>query len=278
MKKWLWKVIGRFVARPAVANWLIRQASKTPYMHLPTNEDPSYMERHWLFNPYSRVTNKPRYGWFFPWSIRVHHIKREDYDRALHDHPWNARTFILKGWYVEKRLNPKFKLGSAHELEHAIHVRRPGDTAKLGHNEYHTICEVSEGGVFTLFISGPWQGVWGFLVNGVKVEWRKYLADQAEARVERLLRKYELNVTYGKFGKWVKDTACTTCNDTGRIQTSEPYGGSNHQPPESDSEPCDMCAQHEHCQFCGFEVSSPCDTPPAGPCEVAVNKSFGLPT
>lgn len=47
---------------------------------------------------------------------------------------------------------------------------------QLGHAVYvHRISEVSEGGVYTLFISGKWRGVWGFLVDGVKVPWKKYL-------------------------------------------------------------------------------------------------------
>lgn len=188
----IWNRLARLLAKPAIANWLIHRAMKTPYLHLPTNEDPSYMARYWLFNPYDRVTNKPR--WFFcPWSIRIHHIKREDFDRDLHDHPWNARTIILKGWYTEKRLLEGddrdqairhmdavefFKKGlqSGGNVEVTeVKLRRPGDTAKLGFGEYHTITDVDADGAWTLFISGPWRGVWGFLVNGVKIPWREYL-------------------------------------------------------------------------------------------------------
>ncbi len=192
MKKAIWKFIARNLARPRIAEAIIRYAKRTPYMHLPTNEDPSYMERYWVFNPYDRVTNIPRLGRLFPWSVRVHHIKREDLDRALHDHPWNARTIILKGWYMEKRLISSQPL-TQEELDafatlargnlllnenvqmDRVFWRRAGDTAELGFGEYHTISEVSDGGVYTLFISGPWQGVWGFLVDGVKIPWKTYL-------------------------------------------------------------------------------------------------------
>lgn len=54
--------------------------------------------------------------------------------------------------------------------------RRPGDTVRLSFGEYHRIDSVSNGGVFTLFISGPYQGTWGFLVDGIKVPWKKYSA------------------------------------------------------------------------------------------------------
>lgn len=194
MKELIWKAIAAVVSKPRVADAIIRYAKRTPYLHLPTNEHPSYMERYWVFNPYSRVTNKPRWGWLCPWSIRVHHIKREDYDRAYHDHPWDARTIILRGWYIESRPARTGSWGAPDEFgrrewlaDEVLYVRRQGDTATLGFNEYHTIRDVSDGGVYTLFISGKWKGVWGFWCSGVetaprdayclghKVPWKKYL-------------------------------------------------------------------------------------------------------
>lgn len=173
----IWKLLARFAARPAVANWLIRRAMKTPFSHLPSNEDPSYMERYWLFNPYP-ISSANRKRWQFPWSIRIHHIKRCDFDRDLHDHPWNARTMILKGHYIETRLDRAAK-------PTLTFWRKEGDTAKLAFNEYHQINEVSDGGVWTLFITGPWRGVWGFLVDGAKVPWRTYLnVDDTEQTAE----------------------------------------------------------------------------------------------
>jgi hypothetical protein len=32
-----------------------------------------------------------------------------------------------------------------------------------------------EGGAWTIFITGKYRGTWGFLVDGAKVQWRKYL-------------------------------------------------------------------------------------------------------
>jgi hypothetical protein len=173
----MWNLIARILARPAIADRLIAYAMKTPYLHLPSNQDPSYMARYWVFNPYDRVTNKPRFRWC-PWSIRVHHIKRADSERHMHDHPWNARTIILKGGYVEERENLEFESMLPTTLSNfptVTTMRFPASTAKLGFEQYHRITHVPAGGAWTLFISGPWQGVWGFLVDGVKVEWRKYL-------------------------------------------------------------------------------------------------------
>lgn len=184
----MWKIIAKLLALTVIANRLIAFAMRTPYLHLPSNEDPSYMARYWVFNPYDRATNQPRFRWC-PWSIRIHHIKRPDAERHMHDHPWGARTIILKGGYVEHRAAegddrlqilekclPPFAPVNPSEIEaYYVIERKAGDTAVLGFEQYHRIVEVSEGGAWTLFISGPWQGVWGFMVDGVKVKWREYL-------------------------------------------------------------------------------------------------------
>jgi len=175
-----WRLVAKLLARPAVAAWLIARAQRTPYLHIMSADGTEmYMGRWWLFNPYSRETHKPA-RWWCPWSFRIHHIMRHDEDRDLHDHPWNARTIILRGWYVEQRL-----LDSEDPVLSGLNVpsgaqateyidRRAGDTARLNHGEYHRIDQISPGGVYTLFITSKWRGDWGFLVNGVKVPWRTY--------------------------------------------------------------------------------------------------------
>jgi hypothetical protein len=175
-----WRLVAKLLARPAVAAWLIARAQRTPYLHIMSADGADlYMGRWWLFNPYSRDTHKPAL-WWCPWSFRVHHIMRPDEDRDLHDHPWNARTIILQGWYTEQRLldsedpvlSGRDVPASAQATEYID--RRAGDTARLLHGEYHRIDELSPGGVCTLFITSKWRGDWGFLVNGVKVPWRTY--------------------------------------------------------------------------------------------------------
>ena len=185
----MWGLIARVLARPAVANWLINRAKRRPYSPIVKNGD-LYMERWWLFNPYPDTggSGKDRPRWQFPISIRIHHIVLPDQDRHLHDHPWNARTVILRGRYVEERraadcveyrtavaaLTKQFGAGNFGMLTETIE-RPVGSTATLAFGEYHRITEVSPGGVYTMFITGPYRGTWGFLVDGVKVQWRKYL-------------------------------------------------------------------------------------------------------
>jgi hypothetical protein len=150
-----WKIIAWVVSRPAIADRIIRYADRHPYKHLP-----GYMNRGWILNPYDQKTHRAKYNWI-PFSVRIHHILRADKGRHLHDHPWNARTIILRGAYREVRLN-----GSQF-------TRVCGDTARLNFGEYHKIQWVS-GGVCTLFITGRYKGVWGFLVKGKKVPHYEY--------------------------------------------------------------------------------------------------------
>ncbi|RMV72186.1 hypothetical protein ALP05_03992 [Pseudomonas caricapapayae] len=171
-----WRLLAKVLARPAIAAWLITRAQRTPYLHIRSADGQEVcMGRWWLFSPYDKETRVRRFIWS-PWSVRIHHIKRADADRDLHDRPWNARTIILRGNYTEQRL---IEHSEPAALATEYITRRPGDTAQLSFGEYHRIDEVSEDGVYTLFISGPYQGTWGFLVNGAKVAWRDYTGEKS---------------------------------------------------------------------------------------------------
>jgi hypothetical protein len=181
----LWSIIAHLVSRPAVVDYLIKRAKRTPYIHITGPDGSVYMERYWLFNPYPANSSGNRPWWKFPISIRLHRIMREDDDRDLHDHPWNARTVILHGWYREVRLkqhqHETYEKVYPVELVPVTYRRLPGDTARLRFGEYHRILQVSPGGVWTLFITGRYRGTWGFLVSGVKVPWRRYLGIEEQA-------------------------------------------------------------------------------------------------
>lgn len=180
----IWRLIARLLtSNPRVVDWLIRRAQRTPYTHITSADGTSvYMGRWWLFNPYGRDANDEQTPARIPWlpSVRIHHICRADQDRDLHDHPWNARTIVLRGWYREERPFDEYAPPSettrlVDRRLREIYKRNAGYTGHLLFGQYHRISEVSPGGVWTLFITGRKRGTWGFLVKDKKVPWRTYL-------------------------------------------------------------------------------------------------------
>lgn len=167
-----WRLIAWVLSRRPVADWLIARAQRTPYTHLGPNGE--YMGRWWVFNPNPRggVPRWPRLP-----SVRVHHIKRPDQERHVHDHPGDARTIILRGYYME--LRPR-RTDQAPIPAAGVFIRKRGDTATLKQGEFHRVARVSDGGVWTLFFTWGWTASrdWGFLVDGVRVPWREYLGDE----------------------------------------------------------------------------------------------------
>lgn len=170
-------IIAKVLATRPVRNWLIKRAMATPYTHIMSADNRDvYMYRYWLFNPYDADTKKTRWSWL-P-SIRIHRIMVPDGDRHLHDHPWNARTFILDGHYDEERMVDRDPLTDSQYWQDpqviALFRRLPGKTATLNHGEFHRITAVSPGGVWTLFMTGKYRGTWGFDVEGRKVIYWRY--------------------------------------------------------------------------------------------------------
>lgn len=196
-----WRLAAWLATRKPVTVWLMRRAFRTPYSHITSADGTDvYMRRFWLFNPYvgesgARTSGSDaarRRSWWremLP-SVRLHHIMRADQDRHLHDHPWNARTIILKGWYEEERYVDESAEGGA---KRELLARQPnghrwgadatrrslriaGYTGRLLFGQYHRITQVPRDGVWTLFITWRKRGSWGFDVDGHKVPWREYLA------------------------------------------------------------------------------------------------------
>lgn len=170
MKELGWQLIAWLVVHTPIGKMIVRHALKHPFKHLD-----GYMERYWVWNPFMQkgVVKSRKYEWG-P-SIRLHHILRADNERDPHDHPWNSRRIILRGWYYEEQLHfdgPEYIKNREYLTRH---VRSEGHTSPLLFGQYHRIVEVSEGGVWTLFLMWDYQENWGFWQNGRKVPQRQYL-------------------------------------------------------------------------------------------------------
>lgn len=170
--QFLWHLFALVLtSSPRLVDWLIRRAQRTPYYDIPSRDGKStYMRRWWVFNPYGKDAqgNELPARWSWLPSVRVHHICLPDADRHLHDHPWNARTIVLRGFYMEQREGKS----------RTSKLRGTGYTGRLLFGEFHRITAVSDGGVYTLFFTWKYRGTWGFKVDGKKAPWREYLAQE----------------------------------------------------------------------------------------------------
>lgn len=119
-----------------------------------------YMNRYWLVAP-DEVDASGN-------SIRVHNILRADTERHLHDHPWNFRSVILGGSYIEELLMPSGRVQRQRVSA--------GDTYMRVAGQYHRIAEISTEPVWTLCVLGQKHPTgWGFLVDGTHIDSHRYL-------------------------------------------------------------------------------------------------------
>lgn len=146
-----WKLVSRVLRKPAVLAWLKAHGERHPYTHLD-----GYMRRYWLVPE----------SWGLPFAVRLHHILREDRDSVLHDHPFDFRTILLEGYYVEETV-----FGD-------LVFRPQGSTRKMSAETFHRIHSVSDGGVWTLFITTRRRIHWGFMIatpkGPRKIRWDRY--------------------------------------------------------------------------------------------------------
>lgn len=105
-------------------------------------------------------------------NIYLHRFFRHDEDRHLHNHPWKwSFAIVLWGGYIEEKRNRKTG---------KIRTRRvwPGMINILGPKDFHRITALKGRETWSLFFAGGKAGVWGFLVNGLFVRAREYLASK----------------------------------------------------------------------------------------------------
>ena len=131
-------------------------------------DDKPYLERYYLLL-------KDR-NWF-PFNIFLHKFLKSDID-DLHDHPWPYATLILKGGYWEWL--PQFNSKNEKIGEIAV-WRGPGSFRFAKANSYHRIELDPDVQCWTLFMPGPKQRDWGFLVRNQWVQWEEYLKQRKTA-------------------------------------------------------------------------------------------------
>ncbi len=125
-------------------------------------EDRPYLERYYLFL-------KDRDN--FPFNVFLHRFLCSDPD-DVHDHPWPYATLILKGGYYE--WTPQFN-SKGEKVGEIAKWRAPGHFRICSATSYHRIELDPDVECWTLFMPGPKQREWGFLVRNRWVQWEQYL-------------------------------------------------------------------------------------------------------
>jgi len=128
------------------------------------NDEP-YLERYYIFL-------KDR-TWF-PFNVFVHKFLKSDPD-DVHDHPWPYATLILKGGYYE--WTPVFD-SNGKKIAETCTWRGAGSFRTSAATSYHRIELDPEVETWTMFMPGPKQREWGFLVSNKWIHNEVYLNEQ----------------------------------------------------------------------------------------------------
>ena len=127
-----------------------------------------YLERYYLF-----LRERER----FPFNVFLHKFLKSDPD-DVHDHPWPYATLILKGGYWE--WIPHFDTVGRKTGEYQV-WRGPGHFRISKANSFHRIELDPDITAWTLFMPGPKQRDWGFLVQNKWIQWEQYLKQRKSA-------------------------------------------------------------------------------------------------
>lgn len=133
--------------------------------------------------PADFIIGKPGEPYCFRWwviprnrffNIYLHLFVHSDDDRALHDHPWPNASILLKGAYVEHTIaaggvnrRKRYEAG-------AVKFRRPCSAHRI---------ELTDGPVWSLFITGPVVRSWGFHCPNGWRHWREFVDERDSGKV-----------------------------------------------------------------------------------------------
>ena len=131
-------------------------------------ENEPYLERYYLF-----LREREQ----FPFNVFLHKFLKSDPD-DVHDHPWPYATLILKGGYWE--WIPHFDTVGRKTGEYQV-WRGPGHFRISKANSFHRIELDPDITAWTLFMPGPKQRDWGFLVQNKWIQWEQYLKQRKSA-------------------------------------------------------------------------------------------------
>lgn len=114
-----------------------------------TDDGSLYLRRWWLFST-------PLGG------VLLHRMSAPDARPTLHDHPFSFVSIVLRGGYVEDRLDPMTFTVSGHVVRRVNVVRK---------HDAHTITRLLRNPTWTLLLVGKHHRTWGFWEPGEARSW-----------------------------------------------------------------------------------------------------------
>lgn len=104
-------------------------------------------------------------------GLYLHQIVRDDDDRALHDHPWDASVYVIEGEYREVRADcPEGEVFGRDSYRHLA--------AETAHR-----LVITKGPVWTLCFIGKRRREWGFHCPQGWVRWQDFVATSDKGSV-----------------------------------------------------------------------------------------------
>lgn len=118
----------------------------------------------------------PRNRWL---NIYLHKYTGSDDDRALHDHPWNSVSFLLKGSIIEVKRHTSCDPVGIGDMSPAFHVWETKTEVQrfvlfYRNAEYAHRLIINSNIAWTLFITGRKIRAWGFHCPKGWVHWRDF--------------------------------------------------------------------------------------------------------
>lgn len=136
----------------AVREWALTYIAEHPKPDFHVGPGDDHQLQRWFVVPRNPFNN-----------VYLHRFLRSDDDRALHDHPWDNRSWVLSGGYRE------------HLQDGSVVLRSEGDVIDRRAIEAHRV-ELIDVPAVTLFFTGPVIRNWGFYCPKGWVVWRDFVA------------------------------------------------------------------------------------------------------
>lgn len=163
------------------ANWYEREAwyaiSRGWFREIIGTDGSLYLLRCWLTEPTPEPDSPEKFE--SGNATLLHYFPQPDADRAFHDHPWDFRTTILCGGYVEMIPRDTWPgrmqgLGPSLGYDGIGIPRKEGDTVERRAEDLHLVHKLHGDECWTLVRTGPRRRQWGFHPAGEP--WQEFTA------------------------------------------------------------------------------------------------------